>query len=674
MMLRFSLQPRRFSSSRLSSLVAVSPPSIDHFEFLLLQLLRFLLNNKMVKRQKEKSYPSAREQREHSTQYQFSNQARNSTVQRRLPFDCCALTLTPYQQPVCVILTSTTPATTSASSNKSIIHNNNMAVLFDNSALTPFVLEYGKDPVSGQPLNLRQIITCDMDQDEEGRWQCPILTKPFTDHMKIVAILQRPTPINNDNSKDSSNNNSLTAHVYSYEAYQELNVKIKNYQDLISGLAFSPQKDVILLNDPSNAELESLRDINNFYHIQHGRWLEQSKSASASGGGNVQYSVTATRIMEKLQQQQQETTNKKRAIEQQQHDETKDDQNDFATKYKDVLSEDVTGIALTTSQASGSLTSTAMVNRHAHHSAKLATLEEVLQAQFQVMRRLKKKGHVQIQTNFGNLVVEVHCDIVPRTCTNFLQLAETGKYNGTNFHRLIPKFMIQGGKQPNDNNKTPDDDMSIWGSTFVDEFDDRLKHTGPGILSMANSGPATNKRQFFITFAACPHLDRKHTVFGHVMDGMPVLQAMERVPTNPKNDRPLQDITILSMQVLDNPAQEAEEMELRRLEAKVASRRVQERERKESALGGPSKKRKPDEATATIKAAVDGDGTKDNTSSAASQVGKYLSKQQQANDVMGQAVDAVSADSLSTAALPRPSKKKKQTTTSKFGDFSSWWF
>ena len=179
--------------------------------------------------------------------------------------------LTPYQHPVCIISLSSPPLA-SSSSSAAAASRITTAVLFENSALIPFVLEHGKDPVSGQPISIREIITCLMDQDEEGRWQCPILTKPLTDHMKIVAVIQR---------ENQNNNINLTANVYSYEAYHELNVKAKNYQDLISGLKFHPQKDVIVLNDPGNTELETLRDINNFYHIRHAREIEaQSKNSN----------------------------------------------------------------------------------------------------------------------------------------------------------------------------------------------------------------------------------------------------------------------------------------------------------------------------------------------------------------------------------------------------------
>tara|TARA_B100000686_G_scaffold221751_1_gene228839 strand:- start:358 stop:789 length:432 start_codon:yes stop_codon:yes gene_type:complete len=126
-----------------------------------------------------------------------------------------------------------------------------------------------------------------------------------------------------------------------------------------------------------------------------------------------------------------------------------------------------------------------------------------------------------IQTNRGDIVLELHQDQTPNTVKNFVDLAEKGYYNGLTFHRVIPDFMIQGG--------CPDGTgMGGPGYKFADEFDPELRHDGPGVLSMANAGPNTNGSQFFITHVATPHLDGKHSVFGRVVTGQDVVDAIQQ--------------------------------------------------------------------------------------------------------------------------------------------------
>ena len=126
-----------------------------------------------------------------------------------------------------------------------------------------------------------------------------------------------------------------------------------------------------------------------------------------------------------------------------------------------------------------------------------------------------------IQTNRGDIVLELHQDKTPNTVKNFVDLAEKGYYNGLTFHRVIPDFMIQGG--------CPDGTgMGGPGYKFADEFDPELRHDGPGVLSMANAGPNTNGSQFFITHVATPHLDGKHSVFGLVVTGQDVVDAVQQ--------------------------------------------------------------------------------------------------------------------------------------------------
>jgi peptidyl-prolyl cis-trans isomerase A (cyclophilin A) len=144
-------------------------------------------------------------------------------------------------------------------------------------------------------------------------------------------------------------------------------------------------------------------------------------------------------------------------------------------------------------------------------------------------------------TTEGKFKAKLFADKTPKTVANFTDLAEgkkTGKpfYDGIVFHRVIPDFMIQGGCPQGTGRGGP-------GYNFPDEFHASLRHTKPGLLSMANSGPNTNGSQFFVTVAAAPWLDNKHSIFGEVVEGYDVVEKISKMPRN-SQDRPNKEVKI----------------------------------------------------------------------------------------------------------------------------------
>jgi peptidyl-prolyl cis-trans isomerase A (cyclophilin A) len=163
----------------------------------------------------------------------------------------------------------------------------------------------------------------------------------------------------------------------------------------------------------------------------------------------------------------------------------------------------------------------------------------------------KAPVYALLKTSMGEVVVQLFEDKAPKTVANFVDLATGTKewtdpktrervkrplYNGTIFHRVIPGFMIQGGDPLGNGTGGP-------GYRFEDEFHSDLKHSKPGILSMANAGPNTNGSQFFIIHKATPWLDGKHSVFGEVIKGQSVIDAIANVPRDFR-DRPIKDVVL----------------------------------------------------------------------------------------------------------------------------------
>ncbi|KAJ1966040.1 cyclophilin peptidyl-prolyl cis-trans isomerase Cyp8 [Dipsacomyces acuminosporus] len=395
-------------------------------------------------------------------------QGKKDTLEK-LPFDCCALSLTRFTSPVCT----------------------GDGHVFDMENISSFIRENHKHPFTGEPLELSDLTRLHYHKNTNGDYIDPVSFKQFTEFTKIVA-------------------NRKSGNVYSWSSVDEFNIRAKNWHDLVTGEPFL-QADLVILQDPA---------------ISKGRKEEPAREKSRAAEGAIS----------KREQAAAATLTKKKAA--QAHN---------AAKYSKGL-------------AAASLTSTAFAPMTKNES-------EVIGEEEYMFARIKAKGYARVATNFGDLNLELYCDKAPRTCYNFIRLALSGYYRGTKFHRSIKNFMIQGG----DPTGTGRGGKSFWGSDFKDEIGKKYSHSARGVLSMANRGPNTNSSQFFILYRAATHLDGKHTIFGRVVGGMPVLSKMEAVPTD-DSDCPEADIVIKDIRVFVDPYDEF----TKRLERKLEHQRDSE--------------------------------------------------------------------------------------------------
>ncbi|EDV22192.1 uncharacterized protein TRIADDRAFT_29227 [Trichoplax adhaerens] len=408
---------------------------------------------------------------------------------RRLPFDCCSLSLQPFEYPVCT----------------------SEGIIFDLLNIVPYLKKYGHNPITGQVLDPKSLTKLVFHKNSEGSYHCPVTFKVFTKNSHIIAI------------KTSGN-------VFSYEAVERLNFKPKHFRDLINDEPFK-RGDVITIQDPTKLDKFNISD---FHYIKNNLKLVDEERIKAKEDPKYYLNYCNPETEDILSQL------------------TKDKEEDLSTKQTVYRLVSISYYGLSTAHYStnamaASFTSTAVVPETKQKAAIIS--DEIVRYQ-----KVKSKGYVRLQTNFGNLNLELHCDLVPRACENFIKLCKSRYYNDTIFHRLIRNFMFQGG----DPTGTGKGGESAFGRPFKDEFKSNLVHQGcRGVLSMANSGTNTNKSQFFITFRSCRHLDNKHTVFGKLVGGMDVLNVVERIETD-KNDRPKDEIKLIQATVFVDPFEEVD--------------------------------------------------------------------------------------------------------------------
>lgn len=548
---------------------------------------------------------------------------------RRLPFNYCAASLQPFENPVCTA----------------------DGTIFDVEVISAWLEKHATNPVDGKPLAAKDLIKLNFARNSDtgaatataggettgkGDLIDPVTFKVFTDNTHIVAV-----------------RHGGYANVFAWETIERMNIKPRMWRDLLDDAEFG-RSDIITLQDPQNA---ASRDLSQFAHLRDGgealATKQQIKEREA-GGVNV---GALGRMGDKVLRAKEAVERARR-----EREAGGDVNRSLAASKALAAARGAAGAsgaarpsmiqekrlahnaaAYTTGKAAASFTSTGLTPQTTGERAVLSDEEWMLKP-----RRVKNKGYARIETNLGDLTIELQTETAPKAVWNFVRLSQKGYYKGVAFHRNIKNFMLQGG----DPTGTGRGGSSIWGKNFQDEFEGPLTHNARGIVSMANKGKNTNSSQFFITYRPVSHLDRKHTIFGKVVDGMDVLAKTEAVPTD-GSDRPLNKIVIKDVVVFLDPFEEF-------LKDKDQQDRAAEQKAEIQRRGGTE----DDKTTWTGKRIRD-DGTVSG-GGATSRVGKYLNLGAAAAQDAGDSVDV--DPSLDTWEEP----VKKKVRTGGFGNFDNW--
>lgn len=421
-----------------------------------------------------------------------------------------------------------------------------------------------------------------------------------------------------------------------------MNIKQKNWHDLVDDKEFG-RKDIITLQDPQNAES---RNLSEFQYLKDGgdailtpEQIVERKSGKVNVDalGRIGDKVLrAKEAVEKARREREATGDVNRSSKALQKSSTANTLRKPAIQEKKLAQNAAT---YTTGRAAASFTSTGLTPETSGERAVLTQDEWMLKP-----KRVKIKGYARLETNLGDVTFELQTETAPKAVWNFVKLSQKGYYRNVAFHRNIKNFMIQGG----DPTGTGKGGQSIWGKNFQDEFDGPLTHSERGVVSMANKGKNTNSSQFFITYKPAKHLDRKHTIFGKVVDGLDTLDKMEAVPVD-EGSRPLREIVIKDIVVFLDPFEEflKEKDQLEKAEAEKAEIQRQ---------GGTE-----DDKTTWTGKRIRGDGSVEQSGSG---VGKYL------KSTLAKDGEAPAADEEIIPEEFEPSRKKVKTGG--FGNFDNW--
>lgn len=387
------------------------------------------------------------------------------TTYQPIPFTSCAISLQSWTNPVC---------------------DRSDGTIYELTNIIPWLKKHSNiSPATGNPLKASDLLSLNFHKNEStDTWHDPVSFKAFNDSTHLVAI-------------------ATSGNVFAYDTIQQLNIKAKYWVDLLTGEEFT-RKDLITLQDPQNA---GAKNVSNLHHLKKGLALTPADRGEADEEEvNVNATGSASSLIKSLKKKKEDEKAAKDTAGQAALQKMEDAAKESKSSLSKPVAESSKPKAKSTGMTAASFTSTGLTPRTKTDRQVISEEDAMYE---EIKRNPSNKGYVRLTTNFGPLNIELHCDKAPKTCYNFLTLCRRGYYTDTILHRNIPGFMIQGG----DPTGTGRGGESMWGKKFADELGaaGAYKHSSRGCLSMANSGPDTNGSQFFVTYAAKPHLDKKHT-------------------------------------------------------------------------------------------------------------------------------------------------------------------
>lgn len=308
--------------------------------------------------------------------YKTTNADEEGVKFKRLPFDCCCLTMVPYELPYC------DPA----------------GNVFELQAIVDFLKHFKVNPISGQAMQAKSLIKLNFSKNHEGEFHCPIMFKSFTKNSHIVCV-------------------ATSGNVFSFEAIEQLNLKTRNFKDLINDTPFT-RKDIITIQDPNNLEKFN---ISTFHHVKKKLRIETEEELLEKKNPQRRLKTINIETKEILSQLEKDYKPKEETVEEKK------------------TADSVNAAHYSTGAVAAGFTSTTILPVTVHEAA-IVDEDEIR------YERVKKKGYVRLLTNFGLLNLELHCDQVPKTCENFIKLCAKGYYNNTRFHRSIRNFMVSDWK------------------------------------------------------------------------------------------------------------------------------------------------------------------------------------------------------------------------------------